>query len=231
LAEKLLLAETGRAVIVHTCDRVAAAFGADAVCVCADDQALVDVVAAAGYRAVLTSPDHQSGTDRIAEVAATLDADILVNVQGDEPEIEPAAIRQVVDLLVRHSWAWISTLATPASAADQADPNAVNVICGHDQRALWFTRAPAVWDRDAAAPRADCLRHLGIYAYRRDVLLRYAALPASPLEDSEKLEQLRALAAGIGIACGTIAHAAPGIDVRADYDAFVARMRLTEGDA
>jgi 3-deoxy-manno-octulosonate cytidylyltransferase (CMP-KDO synthetase) len=225
LPEKLLLAETGRPVLVHTCERAAAAFGREAVTVCADDQALVDVVEAAGFQARLTSPGHQSGTDRIAEVAAELDAEVLVNVQGDEPEIEPAAIQQVAGLLHQHSWADIATLATPGTLADQNDPNAVKVVCGHHDRALTFTRAPCPWDRDAAAPAAQCLRHLGIYAYRRAALLGYASLPASQLEACEKLEQLRALEAGVGIACGVLAQAAPGIDVRADYDAFLARYR------
>jgi 3-deoxy-manno-octulosonate cytidylyltransferase (CMP-KDO synthetase) len=206
-------------------ERAALAFGPEAVTVCADDPALVEIARKAGVAGRMTRPDHQSGTDRIAEVARGLDAAIVVNVQGDEPEIEPAHIRLVAALLERHEWAGMATLATPAGEAEQRNPNAVKVVLGHGERALMFTRAPAPWDRDRAAPSASCHRHLGIYAYRRAVLLGYSALPASRLEQSEKLEQLRALEAGVGIACAVVEHPAPGVDTRADYDAFLARLR------
>lgn len=225
LPEKLLLAETGEPLLVHTCRRAAGAFGAEGLVVCADDPALVEAVAAAGFRARLTDPAHRSGTDRVAEVAAELDAQLIVNCQGDEPEIDPAHIRQVAALLVAHPWAGIATLATPGDARDQADPNAVKVLLGAGDRALAFTRAACPWDRATGAPAASCHRHLGIYAYRREILLGYAGLPASRLERLEQLEQLRGLEAGIGIACGVVPCAAPGVDVRSDYDAFVARWR------
>ena len=225
LPDKLLLAETGEPLLVHTCRRAAAAFGPERVVVCADDQALVDAATAAGFAARLTDPAHASGTDRVAEVAADLAVEIVVNCQGDEPEIEPAHIRRVADLLVAHPEAAIATLATPGDAADQADPAAVKVLLGADDRALAFTRAPCPWDRDAGGPAATCHRHLGIYAYRRPVLLGYADLPPSRLERLERLEQLRALEAGLGIVCGVVPHAAPGVDVRSDYDAFVDRWR------
>lgn len=223
LPDKLLLAETGQPVLVHTCQAAAQAFGPAAVVVCADDEQLVAVAEAAGFAAQMTRPDHQSGTDRIAEVAADVPADIIVNVQGDEPEIDPGHIQTVVALLQRHAWADMATLATPGTAADQQDPNAVKVVIGAGDRAVWFTRAPAPWDRDAGAPAADCLRHLGIYAYRKSLLLRYRDLAVSPYETIECLEQLRAIGAGVGMAAAVVGAAAPGIDVRADYDAFVAR--------
>jgi 3-deoxy-manno-octulosonate cytidylyltransferase (CMP-KDO synthetase) len=225
LPEKLLLAESGRPVIAHACERAALAFGPQAVTVCADDEALIAAAKVTGVSAVMTRPDHQSGTDRIAEIAIRLDADIVVNVQGDEPEMDPEHIRLVVDLLKRHPWAGMSTLCVPGSVAEQQNPNNVKVVLGHSERALWFSRCPVVYDRDQGRPTAACHRHLGIYAYRREVLLRYAALPPSILEQQEKLEQLRALDAGIGIACAEVAHAQPGIDVRADYDAFLARLK------
>ena len=227
LPEKLLLAEHGEPLIATAARRAALAFGPGSVVVCADDPALCAAAETAGIAARLTRPDHQSGTDRIAEVAATLDAEILVNVQGDEPEMDPAHIRLVAGLLERHPWAGMATLCVPADAAAQANPNQVKVVLANaaagEGRCLWFTRAPAVFDRDAGGPRAACFRHLGIYAYRRPVLLGYAGLPASQLEQTEKLEQLRALEAGIGIACAVVDQAVPGIDVRADYDAFLAR--------
>jgi 3-deoxy-manno-octulosonate cytidylyltransferase (CMP-KDO synthetase) len=225
LPEKLLLAETGKPLLAHTCERAAQAFGAAAVTVCADDGALVRAAEGAGVRGRMTRADHQSGTDRIAEVAAGLDAAVVVNVQGDEPELEPAHIRLVASLLERHAWAGMATLATPAGEAEQRNPNAVKVILGRGERALYFTRSGAPYDRDRGAPAADCHRHLGIYAYRREVLLGYGKLPPSRLEALEKLEQLRAVEAGIGMACALVDHPAPGVDTRADYDAFLDRWR------
>jgi 3-deoxy-manno-octulosonate cytidylyltransferase (CMP-KDO synthetase) len=224
LPDKLLLAETGTPLLAHTCARAALAFGPAAVVVCADDPALVAVARQAGVEARLTRMDHTSGTDRIAEVAAGLPGTRFINVQGDEPEIDPAHIRQVAGLLVEHPWAGIATLATPGTVVDQRNPNAVKVVLGRGHRALYFSRTACPWDRDAGGP-AECLRHLGIYAYRREVLLGYAALPSSRLERLEKLEQLRALEAGIGIACAVVANSPPGIDTRADYDAFVSRTK------
>lgn len=225
LPEKLLLSETGRPLIAHTCERAAMAFGPEAVAVCADDPVLVDAARGAGVAGHLTRIDHQSGTDRIAEVASRIDAQVLVNVQGDEPEIDPNHIRLVAGLLDRHPWAGIATLCCPGGADEQRNPNNVKVVLGADERALYFTRSGCPFDRDAGGPAAACHRHLGIYAYRRGVLLGYAQLPPSRLERLEKLEQLRALEAGIGIACAVIGSAAPGIDVRADYDAFLQRWR------
>ena len=231
LPEKLLLAEHGEPLIATAARRAALAFGQASVVVCADDQALIAAVAPTGIRAVLTRVDHQSGTDRIAEVAAGLDAAIVVNVQGDEPEMEPEHIRLVAGLLQRHPWAGMATLAVPATADAQGNPNQVKVVIGNGDRALWFTRAAAPYDRDRGGPASATHRHLGIYAYRREVLLGYGALPKSPLEDLERLEQLRALANGIGIACAVVKHATPGIDVRADYDAFLARWLRPSGPA
>ena len=226
LQDKLLLAECGRPLIAQACARAALAFGAPAVTVCADDADLIVAARAAGVAARMTDPAHQSGTDRIAEIAAGLSADIVVNVQGDEPDIDPAHIRLVAALLDRHAWAGMATLCTPGGAAEQVNPNAVKVVLGHGDRALYFTRAGAPFDRDRGGPAAACHRHLGIYAYRRAVLLGYGRLPASRLETTEKLEQLRALEAGIGIACAVVDHAAPGIDTRADYNAFLARHHI-----
>lgn len=225
LPEKLLLAEHGEPVIATAAKRAAQAFGPSLVVVCADDQALLDAVRPTGIAARLTRVDHQSGTDRIAEIAAGLTAEIIVNVQGDEPEMEPEHIRLVAGLLAKHPWAGIATLCVAGGAAEQANPNNVKVVLGHGDRALWFSRAPAVYDRDAGGPLAACHRHLGIYAYRREILLGYQRLPASRLEQAEKLEQLRALEAGIGIACAVVDRAVPGIDVRPDYDAFLARWK------
>jgi 3-deoxy-manno-octulosonate cytidylyltransferase (CMP-KDO synthetase) len=225
LPDKLLLAESGQPLIAHACRAAARAFGAQAVTVCADDEQLAAAARGAGVAARMTRADHQSGSDRIAEVAAQLEAELVVNVQGDEPEIEPEHIREVAQLLRTHAWAGIATLCVAGGPAESGNPNAVKVVLAHGDRALYFSRAPVPWDRDRGAPARACRRHIGIYAYRRQVLLDYARLPPSRLEESEKLEQLRALEAGIGIACTQVAHAAAGIDTRADYDAFLARWR------
>lgn len=225
LPDKLLLAEHGEPLIATVARRAALAYGSQAVLVCADDPALIEAVRPTGIAARLTSPHHASGTERIAEAAATLPQAVVVNVQGDEPEIDPAHIRLVAELLERHPWAGMATLAVPAGPEAQASPHQVKVVIGNEGRALWFTRAPAPWDREAGGPAARTHRHLGIYAYRREVLLGYAALPRTPLEDLERLEQLRALANGIGIVVAVVERAAPGIDTRADYEAFLARWR------
>lgn len=223
LADKLLLDESGQALLLHTCQGAAEAFGAGALHVCADDPVLVDCARGAGFQAHMTAGHHRSGTDRIAEIAAGLDAEILVNVQADEPEIDPDHIRLVADLLDQHPWAGMATLACPGDAGTQSDPNQVKALVD-GMRAVYFTRAPCPWDRAKAAPFGFGLRHIGLYAYRRDVLLGYHDLPSSQLETIEQLEQLRALAAGIGIACAVVDESAPGIDVRADYDAFLQRQ-------
>lgn len=228
LPDKLLLATTGKAVVVHACERAAEAFGPQQVIVCVDDDELAAVVEAAGFTAMRTRPDHQSGTDRIAEVAAGLSNELIINVQADEPEMDPEHIRTVAGLLTQHADCGMATLAVPAQPGEDLDPNAVKVVLGHTGKALYFTRAPCPWDRDAGGA-GKCLRHLGIYAYRRDILLGYHALPASALEASEKLEQLRALEAGIGIAVAVVDAAPPGVDVQADYDAFVTRWRTQQG--
>ncbi len=230
LPNKLLQAIGDQPLIVHTCQRAAEAYGPERVIVCADHPDLIDAVTGAGFQARMTRPDHASGSERIAEVAAGLDDAVVINVQGDEPEIDPAHIRRVGDLLTGQAWADLATLATPGDAADQADPNAVKVVCDHQGRALIFTRAPCPWDRQAGRPAAACLRHLGIYAYRREVLVGYADLPASALEKSERLEQLRALEAGLAIACAVVDHAPSGVDTPADLAACRARLIATPGN-
>jgi 3-deoxy-manno-octulosonate cytidylyltransferase (CMP-KDO synthetase) len=227
LPDKLLLAETGTPVIIHTCQAAAVAVGAENVVVCCDDVALAQPARAAGFTAHLTDPALPSGTDRIAAVVAAMEQPpaIVVNVQGDEPEIDPEAIRLVAQALYYNPDAGMATLVTAGNATDQADPNAVKAICAANGRALYFTRAPAVWQRDAQAALATCWRHVGIYAYRSDVLLQLAALPPCALEESEKLEQLRALDAGVIMQTAVIEAAPIGIDTRADYEAFLARYQ------
>jgi 3-deoxy-manno-octulosonate cytidylyltransferase (CMP-KDO synthetase) len=190
---------------------------------------------------VMTSPDCASGTDRVAEVARQLPhAEILVNVQGDEPEMSPDNIDRVIELLEQDTSAGMATLATRMPSAEQlANPACVKVVFDSAGRALYVSRSPIPFVRDAPNPPVVAglpteppfndppifFQHLGIYAYRRETLLEVAAMPPSSLEQAEKLEQLRMLQSGGTILVAVVHHAASGIDTPADYAAFVARQR------
>ena len=202
--------------------------GAPEVLIATDDERIVRAAASFGATALLTSPHHLSGTDRIAEVAAQRSwgaEDIVVNVQGDEPLMPAALIGQVAALLAGQPRAHIGTLAAPiTSLAELMDPNVVKVVTDAAGRALYFSRAPIPWNRDGAAQglasQRDCggaRRHIGLYAYRVAALLRLAGLPAGTLEVREKLEQLRALEHGLVI-CVADAQERPGQDVNTSAD-------------
>jgi 3-deoxy-manno-octulosonate cytidylyltransferase (CMP-KDO synthetase) len=180
---------------------------------------------------VMTDVNAQSGTDRIAEVArARPDVDVFINVQGDEPEIAGSSIDAVMELLQSDPSAHVATLATPIrSKSDLEDPACVKVVRGHDGTALYFSRSvvpyPRSWDDGLLLALPPCFfQHLGIYAYRRDFLLQLAELPISPLEQMEKLEQLRFLQAGRRILVGIVDRSPRGIDTREDYEAFKLRQ-------
>ena len=204
--------------IVHVVARAEAA-GVGPVWVATDSTEIVAAVEAAGGRAVLTSAAHASGSDRIAEAVDRIDPDfahdLVVNVQGDEPLIEPGAIRAAV-LLVADPAVDIGTLGTSASPAEGEDPDAVKLvgteIAPGRLRALYFTRAQAPWGE------GPLIRHVGLYAYRRAALARFVALPPSPLEQRERLEQLRALEAGMRIDAALVKHASRGVDTPADLE-------------
>jgi 3-deoxy-manno-octulosonate cytidylyltransferase (CMP-KDO synthetase) len=228
LPGKPLLRDTGKYLIQHVYERAAAAAGT--VVVATDDARIAAAVAEFGGRVAMTRADHPSGTDRVAEVAATLDADVVVNLQGDEPHLDPAAVGLLVSLLGRDAGADVATLAAPIrDAAAFHSPNAVKVVCDDRGRALYFSRSPVPHCRDGdpdfAADPPAALLHVGVYAFRRPALLRLAALPPHRLELTEKLEQLRWLAAGTGIAVGVGPAARRGIDTPEDYAAFVADHR------
>lgn len=197
------------------------------VVIATDDARIVAAAQGFGADVQLTSADHLSGTDRLAEVARVrgwADEDIVVNVQGDEPLLPPRNVAQVVALLAADPGAALATLATPiVSADDVLDPNVVKVVTA-GARALYFSRSPLPWHRqfavagpDSLDPWDGALRHVGLYAYRVGDLKRLAALPATPLERSERLEQLRALESGLAIAIA-VAHAAPGPGVDTEED-------------
>lgn len=201
----------GRPLIQHVYERARRARGLVRVLVATDDSRIAEAVRRFGGEAVLTSPDHASGTDRLAEAAAGTDADVLVNVQGDEPLLDPLAIEAALEPLLREPELPVSTLCVPLrSAEEMLEPSVVKVVCDARGDALYFSRSPIPFVRQGAghdlrAAAAEAVarglarRHLGLYAYRRQALMAFAALPPSPLELAEGLEQLRALQNGMRI--------------------------------
>ncbi len=230
---KPLADDTGKPLIRHVVEAVDRAPNIARVVVGTDDQRILDAVEAFGGRAVMTSPDHPNGTCRIAEVIDRLESEgvtapIIVNIQGDEPEIEPAVIDAMVRGLEADEGAQMSTIASAFTADEEpADPNITKVVTDLRDRALYFSRLAIPFDRDGAG--RTVLKHAGIYAYRREFLREYVTLPATPHEQAEKLEQLRALEHGhvIAVVRASIRH--HGIDTPEQYRDFVERWRAGEG--
>jgi len=225
LPGKPLLDRTGKTLIQHVVESVARAGRVQRVVVATDDQRIFDAVAAFGGQAVMTSTEHRSGTDRLNEAAAKLhlaDDDIVVNVQGDEPDIPPACVDELVGLLETCGTP-MATLCTPLPVEQADNPNRVKVVFSRDRRALYFSRSRIPFDRDAAGTVRYYL-HLGIYAYRTAFLRLFAGLSPTPAEEAEKLEQLRALEHGHAIAVACVNYDGAGIDTPADYEAFVKQM-------
>jgi 3-deoxy-manno-octulosonate cytidylyltransferase (CMP-KDO synthetase) len=224
-AAKVLASGTGKPLVQHVVDQAKQCKKVRQVIVATDDQRVVDALAPFGTKAVMTSPDHQSGTDRIAEVAARLEDDVIVNVQGDEPEIEPHIIDQLVQRM-ESSPDDMATAATPfKTLADVANPNMVKVVLGSDGRALYFSRSPVPYDRDGTVTDpSHWMLHLGIYAYRREFLLAFSKWTPTILEQTEKLEQLRALEHGRSIYVLPVERATHGIDTREQYEDFLRRV-------
>jgi 3-deoxy-manno-octulosonate cytidylyltransferase (CMP-KDO synthetase) len=228
LPGKPLLAETGKPLIQHVVEAAGRSRLIDRAIVATDDLRILNAVRAFGGEAAMTRDDHPSGTDRVAEVAAALPtARIIVNLQGDEPEITAEALDRVVALLDENPDSPMATLATPIHDEPiYLDPSCVKVVIAPSGRALYFSRSPIPRHRDGAPSGSPLgLLHLGLYAYRRDFLLRLSTLPQSPLERAEKLEQLRVLEAGYPISVGIVDEPSVGIDTPEDYRRFVARTR------
>jgi 3-deoxy-manno-octulosonate cytidylyltransferase (CMP-KDO synthetase) len=203
LPGKALLPLAGKPMLQWVHERARSARAAEVI-IATDDERIATAARNFGAEVAMTARTHVSGTDRIAEVAAArdwADADIVVNVQGDEPLIPPAVIDQVAQLLASHPRADMATLAARIDQlADFNDPNVVKVACDTGGRALYFSRAPIPWNRDTPTTLTTAsFRHIGIYAYHVGALRRLASLPASRLEQIEKLEQLRALENGLEI--------------------------------
>ena len=197
------------------------------VVVATDDPRIQQAVEAFGGEAVMTRPNHSSGTSRIAEVAVSSDAEIFINVQGDEPLVSPEAIDELAGAIANDETVQLATLATPlTNAKDIMDPNVVKVVLDFDDDALYFSRAPIPWVRDTAtATRARHLKHLGLYAYRRDALLEFETLPPGELERVEQLEQLRWLENGFKMRVAETSHDSVSVDVPEDIARVEALIR------
>jgi 3-deoxy-manno-octulosonate cytidylyltransferase (CMP-KDO synthetase) len=233
LPGKALLEIGGKAMICCVAAQAKAAKNVARVIVATDDQRIVSVVEAEGFEAKLTSRDHASGTDRLAEVAATIDAEIIINVQGDEPLIAPETIDSAVQALNDHPTAGMVTSWEPIDkAADVLNPDLVKIVINEAGRAIYFSRAPVPWPRDAVREHGtieNALRnqpsllssfrkHTGLYGYRRDVLLNFTKWPQSHLERQESLEQLRALAHGVEILTIEASTSSVGVDTAEDLE-------------
>jgi 3-deoxy-manno-octulosonate cytidylyltransferase (CMP-KDO synthetase) len=224
----------GRPMIQWVYERTKRSKLIDRVIVATDDQRILRAVRSFGGEAMMTSSHHATGTDRIAEVARSLDCAIVVNVQGDEPLIQPAMIDEAISPLVHDASIPMGTLCRKIEDRNEAfDPNVVKVVFDKNNFALYFSRAPIPWDRDSWAGKGSwkeftlggpLYKHIGIYVYRRDFLLNYSRMPQTALEDVEKLEQLRALEHGFRIKTVVTEHDSFGVDIPDDLSKILARI-------
>ncbi|MHC4395974.1 MAG: 3-deoxy-manno-octulosonate cytidylyltransferase [Planctomycetota bacterium] len=227
-AAKVLAKDTGKFLIQHTYEQACSAKLPDKVIIAADDERIAAAAESFGAECVLTSPEHKSGTDRIAEAVADLDVDIVVNLQADEPEIDPENIDYLAKLLLDNPDCQMATLAADFQNVEQvSNPNIVKVTVNSNNYALYFSRSVIPYDRqgEGVGRVEDYLRHLGVYAYRKDFLLKITSMPQSSLEKIEKLEQLRAIEYGFPILVGKVRHTCDGIDTPEQYAEFVTRYK------
>jgi 3-deoxy-manno-octulosonate cytidylyltransferase (CMP-KDO synthetase) len=220
----------GQPMIQHVYERAQRARAVDRVLVATDDERIRAAVDAFGGDVVMTGRAHRTGTDRIAEVAAALDADVVVNVQGDLPLLDPRLVDAVVDPLRADARLAMATIQTAIHTREELDnPNVVKVVTDRDGYALYFSRSPLPYHRDGVAPGAALgHKHIGLYAYRRDFLLTFAQLPPTPLEQAEQLEQLRALERGFRIKVTAVEAASIEVDTPADLERARAALAGTD---
>jgi 3-deoxy-manno-octulosonate cytidylyltransferase (CMP-KDO synthetase) len=232
LPGKPLVPLAGKPMVQHVYERSKQAKAAHRVIVATDDQRIVDAVKAFDGEVRMTRVDHRTGTERIAEVAAHEPGDVFVNVQGDEPLIDPESIDAAIGALLEEPGTQISTVATPVrNLADVMDPNVVKTVLDFDNNALYFSRAPIPWVRDSGQKvHVNYWKHLGLYVFRRDALLEYPTLPQGELEKIEQLEQLRWMENGWKIRVAEVAHDAVSVDVAADVER-VNKLLKGEGQA
>lgn len=221
LPAKALLKKTGKCLIQHVYERVSKARMVDELCVATDDRRIKEAVEEFGGRAVMTSPHHCSGSDRVAEAAADMHAEIILNVQGDEPEIDPDLLDRLVSNLEGNESSSLYTAATPIRSPGQyGDPDTVKVVIDREGRALYFSRAPVPHGLEPGSELLP-LKHIGVYAFRREALIACCSFEPAPLEKAERLEQLRWLYNGMEIGVIVTEHDSLGIDTEEDYAAFV----------
>ena len=228
---KVLAKNTGKYLIQHTYEQVLKADLVKEAIIATDSVKVFDACKGFGGNCVMTSDKHQSGTDRIAEAVEKIDADIVINVQGDEPEIDPANINLLAQMMLDNSKADMATLIAKFQTAEQvANPNIVKAVVGRDKFALYFSRSAIPYCRETGGVGKidDYYRHLGIYAYRKKFLLQLTKLPMGKLEQLEKLEQLRVLEFGYKILTGLVAHTVDGIDTQEQYAEFVGRYKKSK---
>ena len=218
LPGKPLVSLAGKPMIQRVFERAKQAKTAGRVIVATDDERIVKAVESFGGEARITRTEHRTGTERIAEVAAHTDGEVFVNVQGDEPLLDPAAVDTAVNSLLEEPAAAIATVAVLIrTPGDIMDPNVVKTVLDFEDNALYFSRAPLPWVRDSAAKtHARHLKHLGLYVFQRDALLEYPTLPQGELERIEQLEQLRWLENGWKIRVAEVEHDAVSVDVPED---------------
>jgi len=222
----------GEPLIWHAYQAVSDVPGVDRVVVATDDQRIADAVTERGGEALITTGEHATGTDRLSEVAQRLEAEIYVNVQGDEILSTPDMLAPLVKAFLADDSLTVGTLSHPLDdLADLVNPNVVKVVCDHDGFALYFSRSQIPFVREPGAhlkvPRGLFSRHFGIYIYRREALLAFPTLAASPLEDTEKLEQLRFLQAGYRIKVLSTEHSAYRVDTPEDLADVACKMAAT----
>ena len=216
----------GLPMIQHVCQRVAKAEMVNRVIVATDDARIVATVEDFGGEVMLTRADHPTGTDRLAEVAEKIDSELIVNVQGDEPLIDPRMVDQAIAPLVKNRQIQMGTLASQIDQIDDFyNPSVVKVVKDQSGLALYFSRSPIPCPRDLksdqlaeALPRLGLLRHIGLYVYRREFLLDYPSWPKTPLENLESLEQLRALERGVKLYVAETEFSCHGVDTPADLE-------------
>jgi 3-deoxy-manno-octulosonate cytidylyltransferase (CMP-KDO synthetase) len=218
LPGKPLVSLAGLPMVQHVYARAKLAQKVGRVIVATDDDRILKAVEAFGGEARMTRADHRTGTERVAEVAAHVEGDIFVNVQGDEPLLDPTSVDKAIGALLEEPAAAIATVATPIrTPADIMDPNVCKVVLDFDDNALYFSRAPVPWVRDTTSKiQVRHLKHLGLYVFQRDALLEYPTLPQGELERIEQLEQLRWLENGWKIRVAEVEHDAISVDVPED---------------
>jgi 3-deoxy-manno-octulosonate cytidylyltransferase (CMP-KDO synthetase) len=230
--EKMLALLGGKPLIVRSWEAVQQSGLFDEVWVVTDHHRILEAVEAHGGKALMSSPKHESGSDRIAEIASGLNTELVVNVQGDEPFTSAESLRALLEALKCDGVQVASLMCPIIDIADFVNPNVVKVVCNQFGNALYFSRAPIPFPRDAAntaLPEAGAFQHIGIYGYRRNALLQFTSLPPCALEKTEKLEQLRLLNHGIPIRMALVHEKSLGIDSPEDLKQANIRWNASDG--